>query len=80
MVEDSDGDPHHTDGFFIAVLWCGTLCIRAAIGLAIYDVIHTSTHIGYVALFLSYGSILLGVRAFRNRLNFDIFKKENKVN
>lgn len=79
MVEDSDGDPHHTDGFFVAILWCSTLCVRASIGIAIYDIAHAGTNIGYVIAFLTYGTALLGVRAVENKLNLGIFKKEEEA-
>lgn len=65
MIEDSDNDPNHTDGFFVAVLWCGTICVRVACAIAIHDVFdnNDSHNITYVATFLTSGAALLGVRA-----------------
>lgn len=67
MIEDSDGDPNHTDGFFVAALWCGTVCIRVACVIAVHDVFENrnSMNMGYVGIFLSTGMALLGVRALR---------------
>lgn len=73
MIEDSDGDPNHTDGFFVAVLWCGTVCIRVASAIALHDVFENNhaQNISYVGIFLTSGGALLGVRALRgiNLLN-----------
>ena len=68
MIEDSDGDPNHTDGFFIAVLWCGTVCIRVSCAIAIHDVFtsNNSQNFTYVATFLTSGAALLGVRGIRS--------------
>jgi len=68
MIEDSDGDPNHTDGFFIAVLWCGTVCVRVACVIAIHDVFQNNhaQNFTYVATFLTSGAALLGVRALRS--------------
>ena len=80
MIEDSDGDPNHTDGFFVAVLWCGTVCIRVACAIALNDVFENkaSQNISYVGIFLTSGGALLGVRALRGKnLNDFVNKKKN---
>lgn len=68
MIEDSDGDPNHTDGFFVVILWAATLCIRFAILIAWYMIINDKEYTGLVATFLTFGGALLGVRFFKGKL------------
>ncbi len=77
MIEDSDGDPNHVDGFFVMIIYAASLCIRTAVWIAINDVFHDREHFNYVVMFLAYSVLLLGVRVFRSKLNLDaLIKKE----
>ncbi len=80
LIEDSDGDPHHTDGFFLGCLWCGTLCIRIAALITFYDLVHHQDNLGYVVAFLSYGTALLGVRIASNMMSFNSASKTKGTN
>lgn len=77
MIEDSDGDPNHTDGFFIMILWSASMCIRVAAFIAWYSVVNDKNHTDLVGIFLGFGSALLGVRAFKKKISLDNFIKDN---
>lgn len=69
MIEDSDGDPHHTDGLFIILLFSALWCFRIGI-IAGMRTIYFDKHLLDVAgLFLSTGGVLIGVRiAIRGKI------------
>lgn len=71
MIEDSDGDPNHVDGFFVMVIWSASMCIRAAVFITVHDLYNNQSHVTYIAMFMAYSVILLGVRIFRSKFNLD---------
>lgn len=71
MIEDSDGDPHHTDGLFIILLFAALWCFRIGI-IAGMRTIYFHEHLLDVAgLFLTVAAGLIGVRIalVKNRLS-----------
>ena len=70
MIEDSDGDPHHTDGFFIVVLYASVWCFRIVFMVLGYWVMNDKQIDNVVMIsLLTTGSALLGVRVFKNKIS-----------
>ena len=62
LVEDSDGDPHHTDGRFILTMFAALSMIRIGL-IAGLRQIYFHQHLVEVAItFVTTGSALLGVQ------------------
>ena len=77
MIEDSDGDPNHVDGFFVMIVYAASMCIRVSVFVVVWDLFHSESHFSYATLFLSYSVILLGVRIFRSKFNLDQLTGKN---
>lgn len=77
MVEDSDNDPNHTDGWFIMCLFAALWCFRIGIIAGLHCIYFNKQYLDIAMAFLVAGGSLLGVRiAFKNRL---ISQPENKT-
>lgn len=75
MIEDSDGDPHHTDGFFIIILYCAVWCFRVAFIGAYMMIMHDKELLSLIVTMLTFGCGLLGVRMVKNKIDFNLFNK-----
>lgn len=72
LVEDSDGDPHHRDGFFLMVVWASKWCFCFAFIAGYYTITKDKNLLDIIITFLASGAALLGVRLFKNYLNLSI--------
>lgn len=69
LIEDSDGDPHHTDGFFLISLYSALWCIRIGILAGLQEIFFGKRLIEVEITFLTAGATLLGVRlVFRPKI------------
>lgn len=75
MIEDSDGDPHHTDGFFIAVLYCAIWCFRIGFIGAYMMIVYDKELLSLIITMMTFGCTLLGVRMAKNKMDFNLFNK-----
>ncbi|MGL6121687.1 MAG: hypothetical protein ACRC1W_01360 [Shewanella sp.] len=62
MIEDSDGDPHHTDGLFIILIFAALWCFRIGIIAGMKHIYHDKSLLDVAIAFLTAGSTLIGVR------------------
>jgi hypothetical protein len=79
MIEDSDGDPNHTDGLFIVLLFAAFWCFRIGF-IAGLQTIFFDKHLLDVSIgFITAGTTLLGVRiAISSRVG-KIFSPDQKT-
>lgn len=66
LIEDSDDDPNHTDGFFVATIWLAILCFRESISLSMDQTTTGNDNIKLIWTYLFVGCALLGVRLSRS--------------
>jgi hypothetical protein len=78
LIEDSDGDPHHKDGLFLMIIFLAKWCFCIAFILVYYTIVSDKTYTELILSFLTYGTALLGVRMFKNKLNLGIMKEEKQ--
>lgn len=78
MIEDSDGDPNHTDGFFIVILYCAVWCFRVAFIGAYMMIVYDKELLSLIMAMMSFGCALLGVRAAKNKIDFNLYNKSKQ--
>lgn len=72
LVEDSDGDPHHTDGLFMLVIWAAKWSFGIAFIAGVYTIVDDKDRLQVIITFLTAGTSLLGVRLFKNKFNLSL--------
>lgn len=78
LIEDSDGDPNHVDGFFIIILYLAMQSFRMAF-IATFDALSTGERNWDISGgYMTVGMLLLGVRGFRNKILASFNRKLNR--
>lgn len=79
LIEDSDGDPHHRDGFFLVIVWASKWCFCMAFLSGYEHIYHGKELLQVTVTFLVSGAALIGVRLFKNKLNLSLpYTKDTK--
>jgi hypothetical protein len=62
MIENSDGDPHHTDGLFIVLMIATLWCFREGCNAVLKHIYEGKDTKEYAIICFGTGTTLLGVR------------------